>query len=229
MHYQNQQPEEGINVTEHNPLWYLLKLLTAALIIIVLVVVLVNVFASRLGRSIPFKYEQSLMERIDYEFGGKNNSADMQNYLNELAARLAPYLDIPDGVEIEVHHNSDDVFNAYATLGGNVVFFSGLLQELPHENALAMVVAHEIAHVLHRDPAAGLGGGLASMLALMALTGNTGTGTAGRLLSQTGTVTQMKFGRDMERSADRAALAAVVGLYGHVAGADELFLSLIHI
>ena len=27
----------------------------------------------------------------------------------------------------------------------------------------------------------------------------------------------------MERSADRAALAAVVGLYGHVAGADELF------
>jgi len=223
LHYQNQQPDEGINVTQHNPLLHLLKLLVAALIIIVLVVVLINVFASRLGRSIPFKYEQSLLQRIDYDFGGENNSLEMQNYLNDLAERLAPFLEIPDEIEIKVHHNSDDVFNAFATLGGNVVFFSGLLRELPHENALAMVVAHEIAHVLHRDPVAGLGGSLASMLAVMALTGNTGTGTAGRILSQTGAVTRMKFGRDMERFADSAALAAVAGLYGHVAGADELF------
>jgi len=223
LHYQNQQPDEGINVTQHNPLLHLLKLLVAALIIIVLVVVLINVFASRLGRSIPFKYEQSLLQRIDYDFGGENNSLEMQDYLNDLAERLAPFLEIPDEIEIKVHHNSDDVFNAFATLGGNVVFFSGLLRELPHENALAMVVAHEIAHVLHRDPVAGLGGSLASMLAVMALTGNTGTGTAGRILSQTGAVTRMKFGRDMERFADSAALAAVAGLYGHVAGADELF------
>jgi len=223
LHYQNQQPEEGLNVTEHNPLWHFLKLFIAALIIIVLVVVLINVFGSRLGRSVPFKYEQKLMERIDYGFEGETHSAEMQDYLNVLATRLMPYMHVPDGIEINVHHNSDDVFNAFATLGGNVVFYSGLLEELPHENALAMVVAHEIAHVLHRDPAAGLGGGLASMLALMALTGNTGTGTAGRILTQTGTVTQMKFGRDMERAADSAALAAVAGLYGHVAGADELF------
>jgi len=223
LHYQNQQPDEGINVTQHNPLLHFLKLLAAALIVIVLVVVLINIFASRLGRSIPFEYEQNLLQRIDYDFGGENNSLEMQNYLNELAERLSPFLDIPDDIEIKVHHNSEDVFNAFATLGGNVVFYSGLLQELPHENALAMVVAHEIAHVLHRDPVAGLGGSLASMLAVMALTGNTGTGTAGRILSQTGVVTRMKFGRDMERFADSAALAAVAGLYGHVAGADELF------
>ena len=225
MHYQNQQPEEGINVTEHKPLWLFLKLFIAALIIIVLVVIVVNTFAARLGRAIPFKYEQSLMEKIDYRFEGETHSIEMQNYLNDLAARLIPFFDIPDDVEIEVHHNSDDVFNAFATFGGNVVFYSGLLQELPHENALAMVVAHEIAHVFHRDPVAGLSGGLASMLALSALTGSAGAGagSAGEILLKTGMVTQMKFGRDMERSADAAALAAVAGLYGHVFGADELF------
>ena len=223
MHYQNQQPEEGINVTEHNPLWLFLKLFIAALIIIVLVVFVVNTFAARLGRAVPFKYEQSLMEKIDYRFEGEAHSVEMQNYLNDLAARLIPFLDIPDDIDIKVHHNSDDVFNAFATFGGNVVFYSGLLQELPHENALSMVIAHEIAHVLHRDPVAGLGGGLASMLALSALTGNAGTGSAGEILLQTGMVTQMKFGRDMERSADAAALTAVAGLYGHVFGADELF------
>ena len=223
MQYENRQTPEGINVTPHNPLLHLLKLLAGAVIVIMLVVVLVNLFASKLGRLVPFRYEQALMEHVTYDFGGESESAPMQSYLQSLANRLMPLLDVPDDVEIILHHNSSEVFNAYATFGGNVVFYSGLLGVLPHENALAMVVAHEISHVVHRDPVAGLGGGLASMAALMALTGNTGAGTVGSLLSKTGMITQMKFSRDMEREADRAALLAVGELYGHVNGADELF------
>lgn len=223
MQYENRQAPEGINVTPHNPVLHLLKLLAGAVIVIVLVVVLVNLFASKLGRLVPFRYEQALMEHVTYEFGDEYESAEMQGYLQGLADRLMPLLNVPEDVEIVLHHNADEVFNAYATFGGNVVFYSGLLGQLPHENALAMVVAHEIAHVVHRDPMAGLGGGLASMAALMALTGNTGAGTVGSLLSKTGMITQMKFSRDMERAADRAALLAVGELYGHVNGADELF------
>lgn len=223
MRYENRQTPEGINVTPHNPIAHLLKLLAGAVVVIVLVVVLVNLFASKLGRLVPFRYEQALMQHVTYDFAGENNSAQMQDYLNTLVQRLTPLLNVPEDIEIELHHNSDGVFNAYATFGGNVVFYSGLLGQLPHENALAMVVAHEISHVLHRDPVAGLGGGLASMAALMALTGNTGAGTVGSLLSKTGMVTQMKFSRDMERAADRAALEAVSQLYGHVNGTDELF------
>lgn len=223
MKYQNQQPEEGLNVTRHNPVMHLFKLLLAALVVIVVVVMAVNFFASRLGRSVPFQYELSLMERIDYDFGGPASSEEMRSYLNDLASRMIQHMDIPPDVTIAVHHNNEDVFNAFATLGGNVVFYSGLLENLPHENAVAMVMAHEIAHVLHRDPAAGLGGGIATMMALMALTGNTGAGAVGNVLNQTGVITQSKFSRDMERAADRAALAAVVAEYGHVAGADQLF------
>ena len=223
MRYENRQTAEGINVTPHNPVAHLLKLLVAAVVVIVLVVVLVNVFASKLGRLVPFRYEQALMQHVTYDFAGEDESAEMQEYLNTLVQRLSPLLNVPEDIEINLHHNSDGVFNAYATFGGNVVFYSGLLGQLPHENALAMVVAHEISHVLHRDPVAGLGGGLASMAALMALTGNTGAGTVGSLLSKTGMVTQMKFSRDMERAADQAALKAVSQLYGHVNGTDELF------
>jgi len=61
------------------------------------------------------------------------------------------------------------------------------------------------------------------MMALTALTGNTGTNAIGKLLNRTGSVTQSKFGRDMERAADETALGAVAGLYGHVSGASELF------
>lgn len=201
----------------------MLKLLTGALIVIVAVVILVNLFASRIGRSVPFRYEQALMKHITYDFTGGRESEEMRDYLNELAGRLIPHLDLPENVVVNVHHNRAAVFNAYATFGGNVVFYSGLLEQLPHENALAMVVAHEISHVLHRDPIAGLGGGLASMAALMALTGNSGAGKLGDVLGKTGMVTQMKFSRDMERAADKAALFAVGELYGHVEGADQLF------
>lgn len=223
MKYENRQSPEGINVTPHHPVAHLLKLLFGAVVVIVAVVVLVNLFASKLGRLVPFRYEQALMQHVTYDFAGEDESAQMQEYLNSLAQRLTPLLDVPEEIKINLHHNADGVFNAYATFGGNVVFYSGLLGQLPHENALAMVVAHEISHVIHRDPVAGLGGGLASMAALMALTGNTGAGTVGSLLSKTGMVTQMKFSRDMERAADRAALTAVRRLYGHVNGADELF------
>lgn len=223
MEYQNKQPDEGVNITRHNPVIHLLKLLVAALIVIVVLVVTVNMFASRVGRSVPFKYELSLMSHINYDFGGNASSDQMQTYLSDLATRLMRHMNIPEGMSVTVHHNHDDVFNAFATLGGNVVFYSGLLKNLPHENAIAMVMAHEIAHVLHRDPAAGLGGGLATMMALMALTGNAGTGAVGNVLNQTGAITQTKFSRDMERAADNAALGAVAMEYGHVAGASELF------
>ena len=223
MEYQNQQPDEGLNVTRHNPVFHLLKLLFAALVFIVVLMVVVNLLASRLGRTVPFKYELSLMNHVTYDFSGGSSSQKMQDYLNDLAIRLKAHMDIPEGMSIVVHHNGDDVFNAFATLGGNVVFYSGLLKNLPHENAIAMVMAHEIAHVVHRDPAAGLGGGLAAMMALMAITGNTGTGAVGSVLNQTGAITQSKFSRDMEREADKSALAAVAAQYGHVAGADELF------
>jgi predicted Zn-dependent protease len=42
-------------------------------------------------------------------------------------------------------------------------------------------------------------------------------------LGNAGIYTQLHFGREMERTADEAALAAVNRLYGHVGGADDLF------
>jgi len=84
-------------------------------------------------------------------------------------------------------------------------------------------MAHEISHVVHRDPIAGLGGGVASMLALTMITGQSGTGSAGALLNKAGVLTGTQFTRRMEVAADQAALSAIYNLYGHVEGADTLF------
>lgn len=230
MRYENRQPAEGINVTKVNPGVQFLKLLIAAIILVVLVVIVLQFVGGSLAKRVPFKYEKQLTENIDMSFVGTNEGAgqedsigalEMRSYLNDLAKRIEPGLDLPEGMSVEVHYNEDDVFNAFATLGGNLIFYKALLAKMPHENALAMVMAHEIAHIKHRDPIVGLGGGVASMMAVSMLTGS--SGVAERFLTQTTLVTGMQFTRDMETEADRAALNAVNQLYGHVNGAGSLF------
>lgn len=221
MQYENRQPIEGVNVSKEHPLKTFLKFAVSAAILVVALVIVLQFFGGALARLIPLRYEVAAVEKMDFGIGNDAGHPEMVSYLNELAARLIPFLNVPPDVNISVHYDEEDVFNAFATLGGNVLFYRGLLVKMPHENALAMVVAHEIAHVIHRDPIVGLGGGIASSLALSVVVGN--SGSAGSMLQTTGALTSMQFTRKMEVSADSLAIHAVQQLYGHVNGADELF------
>jgi len=219
--YENRQSPEGINVSKVNPLTQFLKLLVSAAILVVLLVVVLNFFGSTLAKRIPFKYEVQLMSNLEVSLSEVDPSAEIVVYLNELASRLESHLPLSDEKQVFVHYKDEPVFNAFATMGGNLLFYRGLLEKMPNENALAMVMAHEMAHINHRDPISGVGGGVASMIALSMVTGD--TGFAGNLLTQAGTVTATQFTRKMESAADTAALGAVNGLYGHVNGASSLF------
>ncbi len=223
MRYENRLPAEGINTSRVHPLRQFLQLAVGAVVLVVILVVFLQYAGALVARRIPFSYEQRVMERLDIEMGEAARHPEMTAYLNELAGRVSRHLPMPDDMSVTVHYNSEDVFNAFATVGGNLLFYRGLLARMPDENTLAMVMAHEISHVLHRDPVAALGGGIASTIALLGLTGNAGTGMAGQVMNHAGVLTGVQFTRSMEVAADDAALAAVNGLYGHVNGASTLF------
>ena len=143
--------------------------------------------------------------------------------LENLAARLSQHMDLPKDMQIRMHYSADGTVNALATLGGNVVFFKGLTDLVQSEDELAMVMAHEIAHVKLRHPivAAGKGVTLASFAAV--LTGVSGS-TAGQwLIGSTTNLSMMSFSRDQESDADALAAAAIVQEYGHLQGAQDLF------
>lgn len=223
MRYENRLPDEGINVSHEHPIKKFLQLAVGAVVLIVLIVAILQVSGGWLAKQVPFRFELAVMEELDIDFGHKAEFAEVTTYLNDLAQRVSAFMDLPDDMQITVHYNEQDIFNAYATVGGNLVFYKGLLEDMPDENTLAMVMAHEIAHVLHRDPVASLGGGVASTLALLALTGSTGSNMAGSVLSNAGTITSVQFTKGMEESADEAALLALNRMYGHVNGASALF------
>jgi predicted Zn-dependent protease len=184
-------------------------------------VALVSLAADGLARLVPFSYEQSIAARFAHDM--VSDDPDIEAYLQRLADRLADGMALPDGMEVRVHYVEDEQVNAYATLGGHIVILSGLMQVTPDENALAMVLAHEIAHVKHRDPIVALGRGVLIGIVLAATIDAGGNEVAGRVLGDTGLMTVLHFNRRQESEADREALAAVARYYGHVGGATRIF------
>lgn len=132
-------------------------------------------------------------------------------------------MDLPDGMNIKVSVIDSDVVNAFATLDGNVVFFTGLLNVIPDENTLAMVMAHEIAHIKLRHPLRALGRGVVVGIAIATITGLSGNDIVAGFIGNTSLLTALSFNRDQESAADKLAVAALVNHYGHAGGATQLF------
>ena len=228
MRYEDRTPDEGANTPGRHPLREFAKLSVMALVSVIVLGIFFRVAGARLGGLIPYRAELWLAERIDSAsqnagqespFQQTNTNPDLQKYLQSVADRVAVAMELPQSMPVTLHYSDEEVVNAYATIGGHVYFFKGLLRLLPHENALAMLVAHEYSHVTLRHPAEGLGGGLALALGTSML----GLSSDNRLFSLGTTLTSTGFSRSMETEADRSALNAVNSIYGHVEGAESLF------
>lgn len=146
---------------------------------------------------------------------------EIERYVETLGASVAARMNLPEQLTLTIRFVRLDDVNAFATLGGYVFITEGLVRAVDNENALAMVLGHEIAHVKNRDPLLSAGRGLMLGLALGAFSGHSGsTFGLGDLGSE---IALNAYGRDQESAADRLALEALQRLYGHVGGATALF------
>lgn len=216
MRYRNPRIPEGINTSDRHPLREFLLLAGGALLLVVVLGWLLGLFGGELARRLPFEYEAALVPDAMLD---SDATPALQGYLDDIAARVSTQMGLPDDIQVRLHFSGGDTFNAFATLGGNVLLYRGLVERLPHENALTMLIAHEIAHVAHRDPIVGIGRGAAIQLVSGLLFGDPNLA----VLGNAGIYTQLHFSREMERDADAAALEVVSAIYGHVAGAGDLF------
>ena len=225
MKFENRAPAEGINSSNENPLVELAWLLAGSLGVIVVLVIVVSLAAQWIAPRIPYRYEAKLAATLPSFATAPSSDAGrlVQSELQELADRLAARLDMPEGMVVRVGYRDDRTVNAFATIGGQTVFFRGLLAKLENENALAMVMAHELAHLKYRHVSAALGRGVAVGVILSVVSAELGRNAAGGVLGQAGVVTLLSFNREQERAADGAALSALHAEYGHVGGALDLF------
>ncbi len=218
--YENPAPREGINTTEEHPLKEFAQLLLGLGFIFVLLIFLVHSFAGVIARQIPIEFEQRMVADLEFFESGDQ---DKQARLQALADELAPLMDLPEGMKVNVTYSEDEMVNAFATLGGNLVFFKGLVDRLESEEELAAVMGHEIAHLKYRHPITALGKGV-MLGTLAAFAGGASGSAAGEwLIGSSTNLSMMKFSRDQERESDRAAAAVLQKRYGNIEGAQKLF------
>jgi len=219
MQYSNPKLPEGINTTKTNPLKEFAVLTVGVIIVafsvLAVLILLVDFFADK----IPFQWEKEIpVERVL----GKKNGTQLPDYINTLSQKIINKMQLPDDMDITVHYVNDDTVNAFATLGGNIVIYRGLLEKLSYEDELAAVIAHEVAHIKYRHPILGASHGLAVGLVLSIISSSSNDVISG-LLGNTSMITVMKFSRDYEYQADEDAIELLLKLYGHADGALGLF------
>ncbi len=219
---ENRLPDEGINASDEHPLKEFSWVVGAGLLVFAVILALTTWLAGWGAPKIPFKYEALLAQRVG--LGALNPThADQHQALQALADRLTAKMDLPPGMTIKVSFNPSSTVNAYATIGGHVVVYAGLLEKLPSEAALATLLAHEIGHVKHRHVAASMGRGMGIALVLSLLSADVGGQVAQSVFGASSQLALMNYSRDHENQADEEALHATVALYGHGAGYMELF------
>lgn len=191
-----------------------------------LVALVYGIFAAGLwlGPLIPFAWEKQVSELALRDFPISTQGAEAEARratLQRLADALVPYENLSKDETITINYSADSAVNAFTTLGGNIVVYEGLIQRLPTENALAMVIGHEMGHAKHRDPIRFMSGEQLVKLIVGLATGD--SGLAADVVSNIQLLTSLQFSREAEERADIAGLTALEGHYGHVKGYRQTF------
>lgn len=226
MSYQNPLPPEGINVTRENHLAALFWLVIGFVAFIAASVAILYLAGGFLISHMPFRWEVALVEQFE-RLTPATPRSPREKLLQQLADRLAAKAELPPEITFRIHYVDDGDVNAYAQLGGNIIMHRGLMERLDSENALAFVLAHEMSHVIHRDPAEVAGGQLLVASVLGAVAASGGFDLLQGLTGSTRTLTLRSFSRENERAADLAAMQIVGKFYGHLGGVEKVFSELV--
>ena len=130
-----------------------------------------------------------------------NDEAVVKQGMRILQERLGPALGTLS-FPVESYVIDSGTVNAVCLPGNIILVYSGLLRRLESPEELAAILAHEIAHAMHRDPMNALKREL-GLAALFAMVGGRGDGVTGRLMHR---LVSSGFSRQQELAADEEAL-----------------------
>ncbi len=218
MDYNNPQVPHEVNdsvVAEGHLKDVIVNLLFVGVATLGITLFLINA-GSIVGQYIPFEWEKIFIDEPT-----STQLTDQEVQLNDLAQKLSARVSLPEGMSVSVRVNDLSTVNAYASLGGKIVIFKGLLDSVKSDRALAFILAHEISHVKHRHVIQQVGGGLLVVMAYGVITGNTASDST--VLGVASTLSIASYSREREEQADETALAALYAEYGTIDGYDELF------
>lgn len=229
MEFETKQIPEGINTTQEHPLKEFFILLAGVGALVAIAFVILMILSDYLVQYIPLEKEQQWFNSSTLSSYSEQNTSPEEKTINEYLAKLVNQLDptAANPSHYSIQLIDDESPNAFITPGGHIFVTDGLLRLVNSENALAMVIAHEMAHQIHRHPIRSLGRGMVIGMVAMIFTGVDGSEWASQILANSFNLGLLAYSRDQEREADKTGLKLLVGYYGHSAGSQYFFSQMI--
>jgi Zn-dependent protease with chaperone function len=223
MKYTPSLPEHNDNVTQEHPLKDFLLILGALAALALLVFFLLGLLIDAVVDRMEPGAEAALTRIVAANMpAGPARPDPRQAQLQALVDSLRPCIALAGPAQVRLTDSTTP--NAMVVPGGTMVVFSGLLQHVKSENGLAFVLAHELAHLAHRDHLRALGRGIV-LYGLAALVTGDNSALAG-VLAPAQHLGESSYSRSRESAADDLALRVLHCRYGHVGGATEFFTAL---
>lgn len=189
----------------------------AVLSLVGIFIYLIPNMASAVVQMVPVSYEQKLGQQSRDQIVGVLKRAKPENnnfvceadagmrVLQKRADEIANLMDSPFPIDITVIKIG--IPNAFALPGGQVILLSGLIDGAKSGDEVIGVLAHEIAHVVRRDPLQVSLKQTGSALLISLLVGDV---FGGSVLSGVGsTVIESGYSRDAESASDIMAVTAL--------------------
>lgn len=188
--------EDSINPLRPDLSWF------TKMIIIVIVALLFAVWGS-------YVFSHVLLSRIDLDTEKRYFwSMMIDESMTPLDLRTLQTLGIAEsfsGYSVYIQDSHEE--NAYATLGGNIIVTSTLLENIEHEEELVFILGHERAHIEHRDVIRSFAQSMPIILTLQSLWIDTGNST-----TQMSSVLRNYASREKESSADDSGIVFLESL-----------------
>lgn len=219
MEYKPVLPEHNDNVSHSEPVKEFLEIAASLTILGLLIFWVLGVAVDYVVDGISAETEASISRMASRVPGSTSALRPRQELVQQMVDGLQACTPLARAASVSLH--DDDAVNAAVGPSGNITVFTGLLSSPLSENGLAFVLAHELAHIEHRDHLRGMGRAVVMAAAIAIVTG--GSGDLDVIAGPGLHLGTAKFSRAREASADARALDILHCRYGHVGGATELF------
>jgi predicted Zn-dependent protease len=167
-------------------------------VIVSLYIWLIPFLAERLAKKVPVSYEEKLGNGLyDALKTGFTVDASKTAYINEFFREL----NIETNYAIKITVVKDEVANAFAMPGGNIVVYDQILAGMNNYEDLAALLSHEFTHINERHTTRSLFRQLGSSVFISVIFGDVGS-MGNVIISNADNLKGLSYSRNLEKEAD---------------------------
>lgn len=172
--------------------------------------------AERLASTVPLAWEIKLGDSMlnNMMQNQAKNTKDSISFsmnltkndsLSILANQFVKQIDFKTHYPLHITVVDEDVVNAFALPGGNIVVYNGLLKKMKTPEEFAALLGHEAAHVSHRHSLKGIFKNMAGYLFISLITSDL-NGVSAIAIENANMLNNLSYSRVLEAEADNNAM-----------------------